>query len=371
MKILILYAKYGGGHQFAAKALAESFTRQYGDDVEVILADGTGNAGFKKSLSEAVYSIFTNRFNYLWAFFYWLNKFLPILLITHFFGQILMIPELKRLINEHKPDKIVNTYFFGHFLNSILKFEDYKPGVFTVITDPFVFHPVWTLNQNQKFIVYSKEAKNLAVTYGVKEEKLHTFGPIIAKKFDQAMNKQEIAEFREKMRIGSGKTILIIGGGEGLNHGFTILKTIAQENIEGNIVLVCGKNENLKRRAEELKSSLKRDSIYIYGFSTEVYELMNLADVIVTKAGPGIIFEAAKLEKPILINSYLWEQELGNKDFVVHSKIGLYEPNIQSLSKKVHILLSSENEITQIKENYENLELENGVDKIVEFVYNN
>ena len=52
---------------------------------------------------------------------------------------------------------------------------------------------------------------------------------------------------------------------------------------------------------------------------------MVAADVLVTKAGPGTIAEAAALGLPVLLTSYLPGQEAGNVDVVVDGGCGTYE----------------------------------------------
>jgi UDP-N-acetylglucosamine:LPS N-acetylglucosamine transferase len=61
------------------------------------------------------------------------------------------------------------------------------------------------------------------------------------------------------------------------------------------------------------------------GFVTNMAEYMVAADILVTKAGPGTIAEAASLGLPVLLTSFLPGQEEGNVDFVVEKKFGEYQ----------------------------------------------
>lgn len=60
------------------------------------------------------------------------------------------------------------------------------------------------------------------------------------------------------------------------------------------------------------------------GFITNMAEYMVAADVLVSKAGPGTISEAAALSLPVLLTSYLPGQEEGNVDYVVDGGFGSY-----------------------------------------------
>jgi len=60
------------------------------------------------------------------------------------------------------------------------------------------------------------------------------------------------------------------------------------------------------------------------GFVTNIGEYMVGADLLISKAGPGTIAEAASLGLPVLLTSYLPGQEEGNIDFVIENGFGAY-----------------------------------------------
>lgn len=60
------------------------------------------------------------------------------------------------------------------------------------------------------------------------------------------------------------------------------------------------------------------------GFVTRMAEYMVATDVLVSKAGPGTISEAAALSLPVMLTSYLPGQEEGNVDYVVDNHFGSF-----------------------------------------------
>lgn len=60
------------------------------------------------------------------------------------------------------------------------------------------------------------------------------------------------------------------------------------------------------------------------GFVNNMAEYMVASDILLTKAGPGTISEAAALSLPVMLTSYLPGQEEGNVDFVVNGGFGAY-----------------------------------------------
>mmetsp|Transcript_273 Transcript_273/g.446 ORF Transcript_273/g.446 Transcript_273/m.446 type:complete len:585 (+) Transcript_273:289-2043(+) len=60
------------------------------------------------------------------------------------------------------------------------------------------------------------------------------------------------------------------------------------------------------------------------GFVTKMAEYMVAADVLISKAGPGTIAEAASLSLPVMLTSFLPGQEEGNVDYVVNGGFGAF-----------------------------------------------
>lgn len=80
-------------------------------------------------------------------------------------------------------------------------------------------------------------------------------------------------------------------------------------------------------RIPDDKKSLQNSgnvSVISLGFVTNMADYMVAADVLVSKAGPGTIAEAASLSLPVLLTSFLPGQEEGNVNFVVYGGFGSF-----------------------------------------------
>lgn len=71
-------------------------------------------------------------------------------------------------------------------------------------------------------------------------------------------------------------------------------------------------------------SSIEANAVSILplGFVKNMAEYMVAADVLISKAGPGTISEAAALSLPVMLTSFLPGQEEGNVDYVVEGGFG-------------------------------------------------
>lgn len=75
---------------------------------------------------------------------------------------------------------------------------------------------------------------------------------------------------------------------------------------------------------EEPQSYQGKVDVIGLGFVSNIADYMVASDILVTKAGPGTISEAAALSLPVMLTSFLPGQEEGNVDYVVEGKFGAF-----------------------------------------------
>eukprot|EP01083_Nonionella_stella_P030929 84761_1 len=79
-------------------------------------------------------------------------------------------------------------------------------------------------------------------------------------------------------------------------------------------------------------------------------DYMVAADVLVSKAGPGTIAEAASLSLPVMLTSFLPGQEEGNVDFVIEGKFGAFisDKDTVGIAEEVGHWLIDEEKLTDM-----------------------
>lgn len=75
--------------------------------------------------------------------------------------------------------------------------------------------------------------------------------------------------------------------------------------------------------------------VHVRGFVQPMCEYMGAADVIITKAGPGTVMEAASQGLPVMLSGYLPPQEAGNVECVVRGGFGAYSRKPSVIAKTV------------------------------------
>jgi 1,2-diacylglycerol 3-beta-galactosyltransferase len=87
------------------------------------------------------------------------------------------------------------------------------------------------------------------------------------------------------------------------------------------LIIVAGRNAALK---QQLDATTWEIPTQIYGFATNMPELMRASDALVTKAGPGTLSEAFIAGLPVIISGFIPGQEEGNVHYVLEHRAGAY-----------------------------------------------
>lgn len=370
-KYLFIYLKTGGGHLAPAKSISAYIEKQNPEEIETLLVDGFNNVpGFVRSIIEDGYRQLQIRAKWFYSILYAVNK-IPFMarslnvIITHF-----VKPNLEALIKKENPHKIIVLHFFLiKSVHDIIKKLDLPVPVITIVTDPYTAHPLWFLRKDQNMVVFSKRMKTHTQKKGIREDRISVFPFIITEKFSTELNQLDCSDLKTKLGFDpEKKNILIVGGGDGIPKGTRILKSVLNTDINANIAIVCGKNEELFNDANLL--SQKYPVLKVFGFVDFIYELINVSDVIITKCGASTIFEILSLKKVPVINDYLWEQEKGNVEFIVENKFGVFERDIDKLPGIIKRLVEDSVYYASFKDRITGAGIENGTSKVAKFIMN-
>ncbi|HCT29493.1 MAG TPA: hypothetical protein DIW31_01890 [Bacteroidales bacterium] len=371
-KLMFLYLKTGGGHLSPARSVAQWIEQNHDNGYKVELVDGfTGVNSIVKLIVEDGYRKSQEKATWVFESLYAIHKLKPIAHLSGWLVSKFVTPILERRILADKPDKIVIFHFFLiKPINEILKRNNLNIPMLTVVTDPFTAHPIWFLDKTQNFIVFSQQLKNhLINTKKIPADNINTFPFILNDKFSSTINDEAKAQIKATLRIPvDSKVILIMGGADGIPKGAKILKRLLQSALNAHIVIVCGRNENLLNQANKLKLKHSAEQLHVFGFVNIVYELLNIADLVITKCGASTFMEVLMCGKIPLINSYIWEQEKGNVEYICNNQLGHYEKKVNQIPILVKGLVFNESKQGFYKNNINRLKLINGTSQVSTFI---
>lgn len=370
-KYLFLYLKTGGGHLAPAKAVAEKIMAKRKGDAEIILYDGLSESKpIARRIIEDGYKNAVNKAVWTFELLYGLHKIRPVSIITSAIVSRYLKPGLEKQILTLLPKKIVIFHFFliKPVFEIIEKYNLNIP-VLTVVTDPFTAHPIWFLQKNQNFIVFSEMLKDKCIRIGISEEKLKVFPFVLDRKFSQKISDSKSLLIRNNLGFEPDtKVILIMGGGDGMPKGKKILKRLITRNMNAEIAIVCGKNKKLYEHVMKLKNKYDIRNIKVYGYIDFVHSLIKISDVVITKCGASTFMEILLMGKVPLINNYIWEQEKGNMEFVCNSNLGILEKDTRKIPEVLNRLLTDHEFYNSLRNNIKSASISNGVGQVSEYI---
>jgi 1,2-diacylglycerol 3-beta-galactosyltransferase len=372
-KYLFLYLKTGGGHLAPAKAVAEKIKTKRRVDIEILLIDGFSESNsFVKKVIEDGYKNAINKAAWTFEFLYALHKITAVSKFTSSIISYFVKPFIEKQILKIRPKKIVVFHFFLiKPVYEIIKTHNIDIPVITVVTDPFTAHPIWFLQKEQNYVVFSDILKQKCVDQGINKNSISVFPFVLDSKFSQKVSDLKKIRIRKNLGFEAGsKIILIIGGGEGMPRGEKILKKIIAGNMDAEIAIVCGKNMILHAKAMKLKKKYGISNLKVYGFIDFVHSLISISDIVITKCGASTSMEILIMGKVPVINNYIWEQEKGNMEFVCNSKMGILEKNTRFLPDILHRLLTDNEFYNTISNNIKNASISNGVGQVSDYILN-
>lgn len=373
-KYLLLYLNTGGGHISSAKTIANCLNEKYGNKVEPILINGFKEVNkLVKFLIENGYSITQAKAKWLFQSLYALNKIDAQAKGTVKAVSAFVEKYLKKEIKKHDPEKIIIFHFFlTKSVIKILSSLKLKIPVITVVTDPFTAPKIWFTEKKSEYIIFSERAKyESALKMGIPEKQIHIFPFIANKKFEKQKPPSEIKILKKSLGFNHRqKLTVILGGGDGMPHCKKIVKNFIKQKTKTRLAVVCGRNSEQYVKLLEYKKKKNIEYLTVYSFIDFVHELITAADFVITKGGPSSVFEILLLHKIPIINSFIWEQEKGNMEFVRDNKLGFYEPKIKKLPELVDKLISDDELRRGFEQNIDKQNIKNGTEQVTRFIYN-
>lgn len=404
MKILILSASTGGGHNRASNALKSYITSKNNDcKVEIVdtlkycssLLDKTVTIGYKT---------LANKAPELYGTFYkTADKQSPIsdlvnTVMTQFAKKLLP------LIDEKEPDIVVTCHPFASSMMSILKEAyDIDVPVVSIITD-YMPHRAYIGDHIDAYITASQDtADNLSEKYGVDSNHIYPLGMPIFNSFyesDEKRNNETLDRLGFSHDI---PTVLIMAGSFGVTDILKIYENLVELDTEYQIIVITGKNQKLYdafekmltkgikefethdysqlftglsdaniakmiiEHSEQLRQELSAKLIKTFKRSTEktkptklfyfvdnVEDYMHISDLIITKPGGLTTSESLACALPMAVFKAFPGQEAQNADFLVDKQAAIVLEKGEKGAKQIEELIKHPDILKQMKENCRN-----------------
>jgi len=357
--VMILTMTAGGGHNAAARALAESF-----DHVIEMSGDDTGPvewldvATMSRRMVQRVfndnYLKMVDRDPQLYGWMYHrfdrrpgrtrrsLNRGLERWGSRRF----------RRYLEARNPDVCVCTHFYPAQIALDLRRKGrLNAEVVMVITD-YQPHQFWVLDGVDRYSVAHEETGWNLARRGVDPARIHVTGIPIDRKFEHTPERPSVAR---KLGLDPDRfTVLLAAGGMGVGPLEEVVDELFSMDIPLQIVAVCGKNESLRERLSR-KIPPAGTRFLVRGFVTNMQEWMAASDLIVTKSGGLTTSESLATGLPMVVLDPIPGQETRNADFLLERGAAIKALSAASVPYKILHLMGDRTALDRMRQRAQSL----------------
>jgi processive 1,2-diacylglycerol beta-glucosyltransferase len=351
-RILVLSASVGAGHLRAAQAveLAIKELAPQGVVQNIDVLDFT-NATFRRLYAQS-YLDLVNRAPHALGYFYDMLDRPP---SPHrksdrlrYAVEKLNLRKFLRFLRATAWSVIVNTHFLpAEMIAALKKKGDFHTPHLTVTTD-FETHRLWVNQPCERYFTATEEGALNLVHWGVPAADVAVTGIPIHPAFSRPGDRR--ACLAQRGLAGDRPIVLQLAGGFGVGPVEAIFDGIAAVESPLELVVVAGRNEDLRRRLQE-RSVPARHRVHVVGFTTEMHQWMTAADLVVTKPGGLTTSESLACGAAMVVVNPIPGQESRNSDFLLENGAAIKINNLGTLSYKLSQLLGAPDRIAALRQN--------------------
>ena len=338
MRILLLYISEVSGHHQATIAI-ENALKLLDPEVEILNLNAFNYTNpITEKIINRLYLGVIKRTPGIWDYLY---DNPAVVERTHKIKELIHkhnSPKLKKLFDEFRPNVVVCSQAFPCGMVADFK-KTYNSNIplVGVLTD-YAPHSYWIYDTVDYFVAPSQEVRDRFIQKGVAAEKIKVYGIPIGPKFALKHNKEELAK---GFGLSSEKPIILaMGGGQGLGPLNKIVSAFKKMRIDSQLVVVAGSNKKLYRKLERRIKSHKK-KIFLYKFISNIDELMEIATLIITKAGGLTTAEALSKGLPMVIIKPLPGQEEVNTTYFLNKGAAVKITNDKLIAQFIQELISN------------------------------
>jgi processive 1,2-diacylglycerol beta-glucosyltransferase len=339
MRVLIATVTAGAGHLQAAAALEETWLAQRPNDVveRLDVLDFTPSL-YRKVYVESYIKLVEHAPD-LWAHVFkktddpeYVRKIARLRRTLSKLTANKFVTRLKKF----KPEVVLCTHYMPSEVVSAAKSEMKRaPLVASVVTD-FEAHALWMQPGVDLYFVAAEETKARLAARGLPADTVVVTGIPISRRFADI---GDTAAIRKGLGLRDDlPVLLVLGGGFGMGPVVEILHQLNKLPVLTQILVVCGRNEELRREAAVIDV---RHPTRVFGFVTNMHELMAVSHLVITKPGGLTSSEALALGKPIFVLNPIPGQEAANSDFLLENGAAGKANRVEDLPFRLEKLLGS------------------------------
>jgi processive 1,2-diacylglycerol beta-glucosyltransferase len=315
LRLLVLTAGFGEGHNAAARALVAACEAEHGAGSAKLVDAFALVAPRCNDVVRRGYLSLINRAPKLWSAIYaWIDRstLLPRLLRASLRAETRL---LAHIVAAETPEVICSTYPVYGFLLERLASEGLElPPHYNVVTDSISINSLWWRPACTGWILPNEDSAEVLRRAGVAPARLHVGGFPVAPYF--AAHASRLAP--PDLAALAPRVLYIVNSG---TRGAlaTARRLLAHEDWE--ITCAVGRDAALFNQLAPLARNRARPA-RILGWTDQIPKLMMTHHVVVSKAGGATTQEAIAARCPMIVNQVVPGQEEGNYELLRRHGVG-------------------------------------------------
>lgn len=340
-KVLIVSASIGTGHMQAARAI-EEYWKDKEPQATISHVDFLDTETLSvEHLIKGTYIKMIDVFPMLYDMIYRVSKGEKKGTIMQTALSYILKSRMLKLIQQEAPDVIVFTHPFPCGAACILKRQGHIDVPLVAILTDFSSHQFWLYPQVDTYFVATDGMVQEMTDAGIGAEKIHVSGiPVRRSFFRDAIEHYEMVD---------PVKVLVMGGGLGLGSLETALKHLDAVPGIDEITVVAGQNTSLYESLVTLSGKMKTKTT-VYGYTSNISELMQSSTLLVTKPGALTCMEAVTIGLPMVFFNAIPGQEEANAELLENRGCARWARDIHNLEDVVAALLINPPRLQQMSE---------------------
>jgi 1,2-diacylglycerol 3-beta-galactosyltransferase len=326
--LLFLLADTGGGHRSAARAVSEALEETYPGRFDPVLCDplaGRGSSRLLRGLTR-LYGPLIRVTPWAWGAIYHACDSRSVMRLLQRTLLTLADRPVAAAVAAHQPAAIVSFHPLTGGV-AVKSRQGRDVPVVIVVTDLIASHAAWRAGAADRMALSTAAAQPQRRGDGSAASRWVDTGLPVTSGFRTGpLCERERAGLRRALGVSEQRFLAVLtGGGEGSGGLARRAAAIVRSFDDVQVVVICGRNRRLQRRLTRLAVQVG-GRLRVLGFVDNMSDWLHCADVVIAKAGPGTIAEAACCGTPLLLTSHLPGQETGNAQWVTRAGAGLHAP---------------------------------------------
>lgn len=283
--VLMITIRNGAGHTRVAEAVAEGL-RGIAPEIPVTIVDAADYMSWTVRLTHVTIYLWLVRYTpWIWKRIDRYQKQQPHTSPEWYYRR--GCRRLFELAERLQPQAIVATEVGCCEIAALIKRDLDLACPLVAVNGEYDSDRAWVQPEVDAYSVPSPAVRAELAALGAPQWRIHDWGVPLAGEFHNGEPRADARrDVCERLALSNSRPVVLVSGGsEGLGRPDLVAERLLDLPSKPQVIVLAGRNERLRRRAEALAASGSASRVRVLGWTERIATLMRAADVFVSKLG--------------------------------------------------------------------------------------